>query len=141
MHANLVSLMRRQACRPTKTRAEDRRAPLNRKASNDIHATMYYTPRLAVGAVVISLYRPNYRRDCMGVPFGSYIYENAIITTASRLSRCRCNWIGVMSRLNSYKSVLLALSIEPCSSLSWERRFALSAWHELPCQPDCLYHV
>ena len=52
---------------------------------------------------------------------GSHIYENAIITAASRLRRRRCNWIDVMSRLNSYESVLLGLWIEPCSSLSWER--------------------
>jgi len=61
-------------------------------------------------------------RSQLGVRrMGSHIYENAIITTASRLSRIRCNWIGVMRRFNSYESVLLGRSTGSCSLLSWER--------------------
>ena len=42
-----------------------------------------------------------------------------------------CNWIGVMSRLNSYESVLLGRSTtEPRGSQSWERR-------QLACTIHC----
>jgi len=68
-----------------------------RRCSCDFDVGLYLQTGVVLGRAV----------DCGGG--GGSHKENAVITGASRLSLRRCNWIGVMSRLNSYERAFIGL--------------------------------